>query len=139
VHLLFIFQIRWLETIRTPIKIFFMVFVPPILLIVGLVLIKVNSSNIADNLVRVHISPSLYITPSSAESYASPMLFQNSTGSTVDDVYGFLKDYGIDFDQVKSLDDYLSISTAVKPSRCLGLDGKKFPTNTSGSGYVSSV
>lgn len=132
-----VLQTQWLQSIRSPIKIFFMVVVPPILLVVGLVLIKVNSSDNGSHLQQVAISPSMYVTPSSTQSYATPVLFKNSTGSPLDDVYGFLKDYGIDIDQVKSLDDYLNITGTARPSRCLGLDAKTFPTNNL-SFYVST-
>ncbi|XP_031568598.1 ATP-binding cassette sub-family A member 5-like [Actinia tenebrosa] len=128
-QLLALLKIQWLQTIRSPLKLFFMVIVPPILLVVGLVLIKVNSSDTGSSLRRVPISPTMYVTPASTQSYATPILFQNSTGSPLDDIYRFLKDYGIDFDQVNSLDDYLNISATEKPSRCFGLDANKFPTN----------
>ena len=116
-------------SIRSPLKIIFMVVVPPILLVVGLVLIKVNSSDISSHLERVRISPALYVTPASTQPYATPLLFENSTGSPLDDTYGFMKDYGIDIDQVTSLDDYLNISAMRRPNRCLGLDAKQFPSN----------
>lgn len=105
-----------------------MILLPPVFLVIGLVLMKNNTSASKYDLTPVQISPKLYLSPGNKESSAVPLLFENSTGATVDNMVKFLKDYNVDLN-VGPLKDHLEKSSGKKPFWALGLEALGSPNS----------
>lgn len=114
-----------------------MIVLPPVFLVVGLVLMRNSNTTSKYDLSPVQITPALYLKPESKESLASPLLFQNSTVGPVNDILGFLKDYKVEVNLVKSLGTYLDVSPGGKPFWSIGLEALKFPKVENMSANVS--
>ena len=129
-------QIRWLNTIRSPPKLIFMVLIPPILLIVGLSILmrskdKSNTANVPQPL---HLTPDTYLKPGSQKDYATNALLQNSTSLAIDYIMAYFADYKIGTELVSSIGGVLESSSRALYN--LGFNIRHFPaaSNLSQSG-----
>lgn len=115
--------------IRSPAKIFFQIIVPPILMIVGLSILRgaKNDSQSATGLVPLKLTPEMYLKPGSKEGYASFALLQNSTKGAMDYVMSYLSDYGVGTVLVSSISNILSKSSHDLYN--LGFNILKFPAD----------
>ena len=120
-------QIRWLNTIRSPMKIFFMVIVPPVLLIVGLSILNrsKNETNKANLPEPLHLTPNMYLKPGSQEDYATFALLQNTTSRVIDYIMEYFADYKIGTELVSSMGAVLNSSSRALYN--LGFNIRKFP------------
>ena len=99
-------------TIRLPAKLIFMVLLPPVLLVVGLVISKTGTqSGPATFPQPLDISPELYLKPASSENYATQALIQNSTASAIDYIMDYFTAYKADTKLVSSISGVLSSSS----------------------------
>ena len=131
------FQIHWLMSIRSPAKIFVQIIFPPILMIVGLSILRgaKNDSQSATGLVPLKLTPEMYLKPGSKESYASFALLQNSTKGAMDYVMSYLSDYGVGTVLVSSISSILSNSSHDLYN--LGFNILKFPADNLSPSSVS--
>ena len=122
-------QIRWLISIRTPAKLFFQMIVPPILLIIGLSILRgAKSDDQSDAGPKpLQLTPEMYLKPGCKEDYASYALLQNSTKGVIDYVMSYLSDYGVGTMLVSSISAVLSSSSHTMYN--LGFNIRKFPTD----------
>ena len=124
-----ILQIRWLMSIRSPAKIFFQIIVPPILMIIGLSILRGAKSDnqSVSGPQPLKLTPEMYLKPGGKEDYASYALLQNSTKGTMDNVMSYLSDYSVGTVLVPSISAVLSSSSNDLYS--LGFNIRKFPAD----------
>ncbi|XP_015768993.1 PREDICTED: ATP-binding cassette sub-family A member 5-like isoform X2 [Acropora digitifera] len=141
-QMLALLKIRWLTTLRSPLKIFFMILLPPIFLVVGLVLStpskRKDDANTPQSLV---LNPELYLKPGGQESYATLALLQNATNHAIGYIMAYFAHYKVATELVASIADVLNSSL----SKTYNLDFKirQFPaavnlSQSSPAGLTSS-
>ncbi|XP_074639186.1 cholesterol transporter ABCA5-like isoform X3 [Acropora palmata] len=141
-QLLALLKIRWLTTLRSPLKIFFMILLPPIFLVVGLVLStqskRKDDANTPQSLV---LNPELYLKPGGQESYATLALLQNATNHAIGHIMAYFADYKVATELVTSIADVLNSS--LSKTYNLGFKIRQFPaavnlSQSSPAGLTSS-
>ncbi|XP_078615923.1 cholesterol transporter ABCA5-like isoform X2 [Branchiostoma floridae x Branchiostoma japonicum] len=96
-RLLAMFRVYFINNIRNKAAIFFRLVMPIIFLVIGVVLLKVLPSGVqgASNPTRLDLSPGLYLRGGTGpQSSADSLLYQNSTGSSLDHLLVNFKSQG---------------------------------------------
>ena len=116
-----------------------MVFIPPILLIVGLSILmrSKDKSNTANLPQPLHLTPDAYLKPGSQKDYATNALLQNSTSLVIDYITGYFADYNIGTELVSSIGDVLSSSSRALYN--LGFNIRQFPAASNLSQSAVSI
>ena len=109
-------------------KIFFMIFIPPVLLTVGMVLMLTGQNTSLENETKsMAVTPSLYITPASSETYATSAFIQNSTKHGLESILKQFENYQVGYKEARSIAGILNASKHDLVN--LGFDIRCFPDN----------
>lgn len=133
-QLMALLKIRWINTIRYPSKLIFMVILPPILVIVGIVLSRQMKKKGDNGPKSLHLTPDVYLKPGSEESYATLALLQNATTHAIGYIIEYFTDYKVGTELVSNIGGVLNSSLSQVYN--LGFILRQFPaaSNLSQSG-----
>ena len=102
-------------------------FVSPLLLIIGLVVMRTSHVERKNQSQSLAVTPSLYITPAGSQDYASRVFIQNSTKHGLEGILSMFDKYQVGYEKVHSITSVLD--TSKHDLANLGFDIRDFPAN----------
>ena len=104
-----------------------MIIIPPVLLTIGMVIMRTGQKSESVETKPMAVTPSLYLKPASSENYATESLMQNSTMHGMENILKQFEEYHVGVKEVQSISGLLNNSQNKVVN--LGFDIREFPVD----------